>query len=64
MARDKLHVVVDGISIIVTMPGTDFAVTYQERFANPHLGCREHRLACDLGVPRPAFQAAVAKARE
>ena len=37
MAMDTLKVVVDGTSITVTMPGTDFAVTYQKRFANPHL---------------------------
>ena len=37
MAMDTLNVVVDGTSIKVTMPGTDFAVAYQKRFANPHL---------------------------
>ena len=36
-AKDKLEVVVDGTSITVTQPGTDFSVTYQKRFANPHL---------------------------
>ena len=70
MARDKLHVVVDGTSIIVTMPGTDFAVTYQKRFATPHLVLTRSWVAGSIDSPAisefrdRAFQAAVAKARE
>ena len=37
MVDEPLQVVVDGTSIIVTMPGTDFSVTYQKEFGSPHL---------------------------
>ena len=62
---------VDGTSIIVTMPGTNFSVTYQKRFGNPHLMLTRSWVAAsvdfpgNIRVPRSrAFQAAVAKARE
>ena len=34
---EPLSVVVEGTSIIVTMPGTDFSVTYQKQFGTPLL---------------------------
>ena len=37
MVDEPLTVVVDGTSIIVTMLSTDYSVTYQKQFANPHL---------------------------
>ena len=73
MAKDELQVVVNGTSITVTKPGTNFAVTYQKRFANPHL-VLTHTSITESG-PAPvreaihqfrarAFHAAVDKARE
>ena len=74
MAKDEpLQVVVDGTSIIVTMPGTDFSVTYQKHFGSPHL-VLTHTSITESG-PAPvteaihqfrarAFHAAVDKARE
>ena len=70
MAMDALKVVVDGTSITVTMPGTDFAVTYQKRFANPHLVLTRSWIAGSVNSPAisqfraRAFHAAVDKARE
>ena len=70
MAMDTLNVVVDGTSITVTMPGTDFAVTYQKRFANPHLVLTRSWVAGSVDSPAisefraRAFHAAVDKARE
>ena len=70
MAMDTLNVVVDGTSITVTMPGTDFAVTYQKRFANPHLVLTRSWIAGSVDSPAisefraRAFHAAVDKARE
>ena len=69
MARDTLKVVVDGTSITVTVPGTDFAVTYQKRFANPHLVLTRSWLAASINSPAisefraRARQAAMDKAR-
>ena len=37
MVDEPLSVVVEGTSIIVTMLGTDFSVTYQKQFGTPHL---------------------------
>ena len=70
MARDTLNVVVDGTSITVTVPGTDFAVTYQKRFANPHLVLTRSWVAASIDSPAisefraRARQAAMDKARE
>jgi len=70
LAMDTLNVVVDGASITVTMPGTHFAVTYQKRFANPHLVLTRSWIAGSVDSPAisefraRAFHAAVDKARE
>ena len=70
MARDTLNVVVDGISITVTVPGTDFAVTYQKRFANPHLVLTRSWVTASIDSPAlsefraRAREAAMDKARE
>ena len=70
MARDTLNVFVDGTSITVTMPGTDFAVTYQKRVANSHLVLTRSWIAGSVNLPpisefrARALHAAVAKARE
>ena len=37
MVDEPLQVVVEGTSMIVTMLGTDFSVTYQKQFGSPHL---------------------------
>ena len=71
--EEPLWVVVDGTSIIGTMLGTDFSVTYQKQFSSPHL-VRTHMSTTASG-PAPvtmaihqfrarAFHAAVEKARE
>ena len=70
MAKGNLQVEVNGTSITVTKPGTDFAVTYQKRFENPHLVLRDSWVAASVSSPaiaefrREALHAAVAKARE
>ena len=69
-AKDKLEVVVDGTSITVTQPGTDFSVTYQKRFANPHLVLIRSWVAASVDSPAifefraRAREAAIDKARE
>ena len=60
---EPLSVVVEGTSIIVTMPGTDFSVTYQKQFGTPHLMLTLTASAIHQFRAR-AFHAAVEKARE
>jgi hypothetical protein len=66
----EFSVEVQDTSIIVTMPGTDFSVTYQKRFGNPHLVLTRSRFVESVTSPvvsefrARAFQAAVDKARE
>lgn len=66
----ELSVEVQGTSIIVTMPGTDLWVTYQKRFATPHLVLTRSWVPAHVAPPTlsefraRAFQAAVAKACE
>ena len=66
----ELSVEVHGTSIIVRMPGTDLSVTYQKRFATPHLVLTQSWVPAHVASPTitefraRAFQAAVAKARE
>ena len=70
MAKDKLHVKVDGTTITVTKPGSDFAVTYNKRFGNPHLVLTNSWVPASVSSPAiedfrtQALHAAVAKARE
>ena len=65
-----LEVEVDGISVIVRDPQTDFMVIYQKRFAKPHLVLTYNWVSTNETSPTisdfraRAFQAAVAKARE
>ena len=72
MVDEPLQVVVDGTSIIVTMLGTDFSVTYQKQFGSPHL-VLTHTSITRAAAPvteaihqfrARAFHAAVEKARE
>ena len=70
MADDDLRVEVQGDSIIVTMPGTDFAVTYEKSADTPHLVLTHSWLSEPVTTPAVskfralASKAAVAKARE
>ena len=65
-----LRVDVHGDSIIVTKPGTDFAVTYEKHADTPHLLLTHSWISetvTTLAVSKfraRAFQAAVTKARE
>ena len=65
---EPLTVVVDGTSIIVTMLGTDFSVTYQKQFGTPHLVLTHTSITASTEPIHQfrarAFQAAVEKARE
>ena len=73
MVDEPLQVVVDGTSIIVTMLGTDFSVTYQKQFGSPHLVLTHTSITTSGPAPLTevihqfrarAFHAAVEKARE
>ena len=73
MVDEPLQVVVDGTSIIVTMPGTDLAVAYQKQFGTPHLVLTHTSITASGPAPvtdaihqfrARAFHAAVEKARE
>ena len=73
MVDEPLQVVVDGTSIIVTMPGTDLAVAYQKQFGTPHLVLTHMSITASGPAPvtdaihqfrARAFHAAVEKARE
>lgn len=65
-----LSVKVQGDSIIVTMPGTDFSVTYEKHADTPHLVLTHSWLSETVTTPAVAkfraraSKAAVAKARE
>jgi hypothetical protein len=67
MAKDKLHVKVDGTSITVTKPGSDFAVTYNKRFDNSHLVLTNNWVPASVSSPTiedfrtQALHAAVAR---
>ena len=72
MVDEPLTVVVDGTSIIVTMLSTDYSVTYQKQFANPHLVLTHRSITASGPAPvseaihqfrARAFHAAVEKAR-
>ena len=66
----EISVEVQDDSIIVTMPGTDFAVTYEKRADTPNLVLTQTWIAPHIRSESisefraQAFQAAVAKARE
>ena len=73
MVDEPLTVVVDGTSIIVTMLGGDFSVTYQKEFGSPFLELTHASITASGPAPTNeaihqfrarAFQAAVEKARE
>ena len=70
MIGDPLSIEEGGTSIIVTMPGTDFSVTYQKQSGNPQLMPSQSRIAANAtsatiaDFRARAFQAAVRKARE
>ena len=66
MVDEPLTVVVDGTSIIVTMPGTDLSVTYQKKIGTPHLVLThmESETSTNHEFRARAFHAAVDKARE
>ena len=72
MVDEPLKVLVDGTSIIVTMLGTDFSVTYQKQFSSPHLVLTHTSIIASGPAVTEAihqfrarpFQAAVDKARE
>ena len=65
---EPLQVVVDGTSIIVTMLGMDFSVTYQKQFGSPHLVLTHTSITASTEPIHQfrarAFHAAVEKARE
>ena len=67
---DELGVEVQGDSIIVTMPGTDFSVTYEKARRHPHLVLTHSWISETVTTPdvsnfrARASKAAVAKARE
>ena len=63
---EPLQVSVDGTSIIVTMPGTDFSVAYQKQFDSPHLVLTHMSITASAihQFRARAFHAAVEKARE
>ena len=50
--KEKLELVVDGTSITVTKPGTDFSLTYQKRLGNPHLILTRSWVAARVELPR------------
>ena len=66
----ELRVEVQGDSIIVTMPGTDFSVTYEKSADTPHLILTHSWISETVTTPdvltfrARASKAAVAKARE
>lgn len=70
MIGDPLSLHVEGTSITVTMPGTDYFVTYQKQSLDPHLVLTRRSIAAKVTTPgiadfrARAFQAAVAKAQE
>ena len=70
MIGDPLNIEDDGTSIVVTMPGTDFSVTYQKPSGSPRLKLLRSRIAANTTSAAKAdfraraFQSAVAKARE
>ena len=70
MIGDPLNIEEDGTSIVVTMSGTDFSVTYQKQSGNPQLMLSQSRIAANTtsatiaDFRARAFQAAVGKARE
>jgi hypothetical protein len=67
---DEIGVEVQGDSIIVTMPGTDFSVTYEEHADTPHLVLTHSWISETVTTPdiskfrARASKTAVAKARE
>ena len=67
---DEISVEVQGASIIVTKPGTDFALIYEKHPAAPDLVLTHSWVSPTTTSPAVsefrarAFQAAVAKARE
>jgi hypothetical protein len=67
---DEIGVEVQGDSIIVTMPGTDFSVTYEKHADTPHLVLTHSWISETVTTPDAskfrarASKAAVAKARE
>jgi hypothetical protein len=63
---EPLRVVVDGTSIIVMMPGTDFVVVYEKEIGTPHLVLthEESGTSTNHEFRARAFHAAVDKARE
>jgi hypothetical protein len=70
MIGDALHIEVEGSRITITMPGTDYYVTYEQQSATPHLALTQSRPLIHTTTPAisdfrvRAFQAAVTKARE
>ena len=70
MIGDPLNIEDDGTSIVVTMPGTDFSVTYQKPSGSPQLKLLRSRIAANTtsaaiaDFRARAFQSAVGKARE
>jgi hypothetical protein len=66
----ELEIDVDGTSIVVTDPKTDFTVIYQKQFGNPQLVLTYSWMSENETSPtiaafrRRAFAAAIAKARE
>jgi hypothetical protein len=70
MIGDPLNIEEDGTSIVVTMPGTDFSVTYQKESGNPQLMLSQSRIAANTtsaaiaDFRARAFRSAVGKARE
>ena len=67
---DALSVELKGQSIVITMPGTDCAVTYQKDPDAPHLIMTQSWLPASVTSPSAAafraqaFRAALRKARE
>ena len=70
MIGDPLNIESDGTSIVVTMTGTDFSVTYQKPSGSPQLKLLRSRIAANTtsaaiaDFRARAFQSAVGEARE
>ena len=47
MIGDPLNIEKDGTSIVVTMPGTDFSVTYQKPSGSPQLMLSRSQIAAN-----------------
>jgi hypothetical protein len=70
MIGDPLSLAVKGATVTVTMPGTNYSVSYQKKPVNPHLVLTRswtparHIAPAIVDFRARAFQAAVLKARE